>query len=332
MGKGTEFGKEERFQVKAAWLYYIEGLTQEAIAKHLNVTRLRVNRALKDANLNGIIRIQINSPYSPCLNLETEFKKRYPLKDVSIVPMPSDDANVQAVVGAELGRYLSNLLSKPKIKSFGVAWGSAIHYATRSVIPCERKDLEIISVMGGLPKGSDVNGFEITTRLSEHFSSKRTFFTAPLYAGSEQSRDTIMIQDVFQDILNKIRQANATATGVGDVSEKSIMIRDGLPRDITQNSLISAGAVGDLMGYYFNGEGELIDHPINRRVIGISPFDLTEMPNVILVAGGQHKVPMISAVLKTDIFDILVTDQRTAESVLQYDEPSTSPTSKIAVG
>lgn len=317
MANGPEYGDEERFQARAAWLYYIEGLTQEAIAQHLNVTRLRVNRALREAKQSGIVRIQINSPYSPCLNLEKEFKERFGLKDVSIVPMPSDDANVQAIVGSELGRYLSTLLSKRDIKVFGMAWGTALNYATRSVIPTKREDLEIVSVMGGLPKGSDTNGFEITTRLSKQFSARRTFFTAPLYASTEQSRDTIMIQEVFQEILLKIRSADATATGVGNVSNESIMIREGLPKDITQKSLVKAGAVGDLMGYYFNEAGELIDHPINRRIIGINPFELKTMPNVILAAGGQHKVPIIASVLKTDVFDIFVTDQRTAESILE---------------
>jgi DNA-binding transcriptional regulator LsrR (DeoR family) len=317
MGKLTDLNEEERFQVKAAWLYHIEGLTQEAIAKHLNVTRLRVNRALREANQNGTIRIQINSEFSPCLQLEKEFRAAYNLQDVSIVPTPSDDDNAQAVVGAELGRYLSTLLARPEIKLFGMAWGTALHCATRAVMPTRREDLEIVSVMGGLPKGSDVNGFEITTRLSEHFSASRTFFTAPLYASSEQSRDTIMIQDVFQEILTKIRKVDALATGVGDVSQKSIMIREGLPRDVTQKSLIAAGAVGDLMGYYINSDGELIDHSINRRVIGINPHELKDMPNVILAAGGQHKVPIISAVLKMGLFNTFVTDQRTAESVLK---------------
>lgn len=318
MGRQIDSNEEERFQVKAAWLYHIEGLTQEAIAKHLNVTRLRVNRALRDASKNGTIRIQINSEFSPCLQLEKEFRAIYNLQDVSIIPTPSDDANAQAVVGAELGRYLSGLLANSKIKLFGMAWGTALHNATRAVIPTKREDLEIVSVMGGLPRGSDVNGFEITTRLSEQFRASRTFFTAPLYASSKQSRDIIMIQDVFQEILSKIRKVDALATGVGDVSQRSIMIREGLPKDVTQKSLIAAGAVGDLMGYYINKEGKLVDHSINHRVIGINPTELKAMPNVILAAGGQHKVPIIAAVLKMGLFNTFVTDQRTAESILKF--------------
>jgi lsr operon transcriptional repressor len=310
---------EERFQVKVAWMYHVEGLTQGVIAEHLGVTRLRVNRALGQARRNGIVRVHISSDYGPCMELEAEFRQRYGLDEVLIVPQPADDSQSQAIVGAELGRYLSLLLAKPEIKLFGISWGSAIDHATRSVIPCERRDLEIVSIMGGVPKGSSVSSFSITTRLAEQFQSDRTYFTAPLYASTEQSRDTILIQDVFQEVLGKLRKADAMAMAVGDASERSLLTREGLPKDITKESLLAAGAVGDLLGYFINKDGELIDHPINRRVIGLNPLQLREMPNVILASGGQYKVPIISAVLKMRIFNILITDEGTARSVLERD-------------
>ena len=52
-------------------------------------------------------------------------------------------------------------------------------------------------------------------------------------------------------------------------------------------------------------------------MIGISPFELKHVPNVILTAGGQHKVKVIKAALSTGIIDVIVTDQRTAESILR---------------
>ena len=316
MANQQSLSNEEQLQVRAAWLYHMEGLTQGEIAKHLNVTRLRVNRALQDARKNGIIRIQINSPYSPCADLEAAFKEQFKLSDVSIVPTVSDDNNIPMIVGAQLGSHLSMLLQNPEIKVFGIAWGSALRYATQALSPCNRPDLEVVCTMGGLPHGADVNGFEITTRLAEHFAARRTFFTAPLYANTKDSRNIIMEQGVFQDILKMIHRADATATSVGDMAN-SIIIRYGLPKNVTRKSLLDAGAVGELMGFFLDEEGNLIDHPINDCIVGITPGDLKKMPNAILAAGGQTKVPIISAVLRMGIFDTFLTDQRTAESVLK---------------
>ena len=73
--------EEERFQVRAAWLYHVEGLTQGRIAEQLGVTRVRVNRALQVARQNGVVRVAIQSRFAPCLELEEALKSRFALRD-----------------------------------------------------------------------------------------------------------------------------------------------------------------------------------------------------------------------------------------------------------
>jgi DNA-binding transcriptional regulator LsrR (DeoR family) len=51
-------------------------------------------------------------------------------------------------------------------------------------------------------------------------------------------------------------------------------------------------------------------------VIGISLDDLAQLPNVILAAGGLHKVPVIRAALRRGIVRTLVTDEATAKALL----------------
>lgn len=315
----NDVNEHERFLVRVARLYHIEGLTQGAIADHLGVTRLRVNRALSEAMRNGIVRVSIQSDYAPCVDLEARVKKRFGLQDAAIAPTPASEENVQLVVGAELGQYISNLLVDESVKLFGIAWGNTLSFATRSITPSPRHNLEIVSMMGGLPRGSDVNSFEITTRLADLYGASRTYLTAPLYASTEESRDTIMVQEVFQEVLTKIRRADAVAVGLGDTSKRSLLVRDGLPKDIRAADLRDAGAVGDMLGYFVDADGQFVDHPIVRRVIGINPFDLRAMPNVILAAGGKHKTRVIYAALRTGIFDVLVSEQGTVERVLALD-------------
>ncbi|MEM7443017.1 MAG: sugar-binding transcriptional regulator [Pseudomonadota bacterium] len=316
MNAGDTVPEDERFQVLVTWLYHVEGLTQGAIAEHLGVTRLKVNRALADARRNGIVRISIHSRYAPCIDLAEELIDRFALKSASIAPAPSDDANVQPVIGTELGLYLHRLLGDRAIKRMAVGWGNTLNHAARAMTPISRPDMEIVSLMGSLPRGSDINSFEITTKIADLLAAERSYLTAPLYAGTEQSRDTFMVQDVFQDVFVKLRQSDLYAIGVGDLTLKSLLVRDGLPRDVTADDLKRVGAVGDILGYFIDAEGKPIDHSITKRVVGVSPYELRGRSNVILAAGGQHKVAVIGAALKTGIFDTLVTDERTARSIL----------------
>lgn len=312
---------EERFLTRVSWAYHVEGLTQENVAKRLNTTRLRVNKALSEARRRGLVRVTFNTAFAACAELESSLAARYELQTVYVAPSPGRVDDTQMVVGAALGNLLSEVLADPKITLFGMSWGGTLNLATRFVEAMKRPELEVISVMGGLTKGSDLNSFEITTRLADLLGAQHSYFTAPLYAGSAESRNTIIELDVFREILEKLRSVDALAMAAGDMSERSLLMRDGLPSDTSMEELIALGAVGDILGTVINAEGEPIDHPINERIIGIGFNDLTRIPNVIAAAGGAHKVPVIKAMLKRpSMINTLVTDEATAQSLLD-DEP-----------
>ena len=315
--KTLQIDEEERFLARVAWACEIEGVTQAEAAERFGVTRLRVNKALGEARRRGIVRISINSPYASCAETEAELKSCFGLKAAYVAPSPEDPKNVQTIVGTALGHHLNAVLAKPDVRLFGMSWGNTLNLATRYMKGMNRPDLEIVSVMGGLTRGSDLNSFEITTRLADLCNAQHSYFTAPLYAGSAESRETLVRQDVFREVLDKIRSADAVAMAAGDMSKRSLLARDGLPSDASAKSLIAAGAVGDVLGYILDAEGALVDHPLNERIIGIELEDLRAIPDVILAAGGDYKVPIIKSVLSLGLIDTLVTDLETARAIME---------------
>lgn len=308
--------EDERFMARVAWAYYVEGLTQGAVAEKLGVTRLRVNKALAEARRTGLVRITLSSAFAPCFELEAGLKARFGLAEVHVVPTPERADDVATMVGTALGHLLSDVLADRDIRLFGMSWGNTLNIATRHVEPIGRPDLEIVSVMGGTTRGSDVSSFEITTRLADLFNARHSYFPAPLYAGSRESRDIIVGQDVFTEVLEKIRQVDALAMAVGDLSTRALLMRDGLPSDVALESLREAGGVGDLLGTVLNADGAPIDHPINQRLIGIDYRDLINVPNVILASGGLHKAAIIKAVLGLGVVDTFVTDEATGAAIM----------------
>ncbi|MDP3194626.1 sugar-binding transcriptional regulator [Tabrizicola sp.] len=314
--KLPQIDTEERFLAQVAWAYHVEGLTQEKVAEKLGATRLRVNKALSEATARGLVRITFNTAFAACAELEAALRARFGLRQAYVAPAPMDARDVQMIVGAALGNLLSEVLVDPRVRLFGMSWGGTLNIATRFVAAMERPDLEVISVMGGLTRGSDLNSFEITTRLADLLGAQHSYFTAPLYAGSRESRDTIMQLDVFREVLEKLRGVDALAMAAGDISKNSLLMRDGLPGDVTMEDLRALGAVGDVLGVVIDAEGHPIAHPINERVIGIGLDDLGPIPNVILAAGGPHKVAVVRAVLKRGVVNTLVTDEATSRALL----------------
>ncbi|MEM6941281.1 MAG: sugar-binding domain-containing protein [Pseudomonadota bacterium] len=318
--KLEQIDPEEQLLVRLAWACEIEGLTQAEAAARFGITRLRVNKALSEARQRGILRVSVDSVFAAAAELEWRLERQFRLLRAVVVPSPESAGSVTPLVAAGLGAHLSEVLQDVSLTRFGMSWGNTLNLATRHIEPLDRPDLEIVSIMGGVSRGSDVNGYEITTRLADLCNAEHSFFTAPLYAGSAESQAIIIEQDVIAEMLEKIRSCGALALATGDL-ESSLLVRDALPKDITPADLIAAGGVGDITGHILNAEGELIDHPINARVLGMSLDDMAKIDNVILAAGGLHKVPIMAAALRCGFVDTLVTDENTAAALLEAAAP-----------
>ena len=48
--------------IRVAKLYYMDNLTQESVARKLNISKYKVNRILKKAKENSIVQINIMNP------------------------------------------------------------------------------------------------------------------------------------------------------------------------------------------------------------------------------------------------------------------------------
>lgn len=313
--KLEQIDTEEQLIVRLAWACEIEGMTQADAAKRFGITRLRVNKALSEARRNGILRVSVDSVFAASAALEWELERAFGLKRAIVVPSPQNDASITPLVAAGLGAHLDDLLRSTDIARFGISWGNTLNLATRHMQPLDRPDLEILSIMGGVSRGSDVNGYEITTRLADLCNAEHSLFPAPLYAGSPSSQALFMEQDVIREMLEKIRSCDAIALATGDL-QSSLLVRDALPKDVTPEDLIALGGVGDITGHILNAEGDVVDHPLNKQVIGMTLDDMASIKNVILAAGGAHKVQVIKAALRCGFVNTLVTDENTARALI----------------
>nr|WP_281406204.1 sugar-binding domain-containing protein [Mesorhizobium sp. B2-1-5] len=50
--------------------------------------------------------------------------------------------------------------------------------------------------------------------------------------------------------------------------------------------------------------------------MGLAPENLRDIETVILPSSGLEKVPVLRAVLRLGIVDVLITDEKTAEAIL----------------
>ena len=169
---------------------------------------------------------------------------------------------------------------------------------------------------GGLTRGLEINTCDIVSELARRLNSQCQDLAAPIYAGSPESRDTIIAQDVFRDAFRRIETDELAVLSVGDVTKRSMLVRYGLPEDVGIRELRAAGAVCDIIGQFIDADGKPIDHPLNRRAIALPLTELTRVPTVVFAAGGRHKVQAIAAVLRGRYGSVFVSDEATARAAV----------------
>lgn len=303
---------DNSLETRVAWLYFMEGLTQAEIAEKLGMTRLRVNRMLVDARASGLVNITLNSQFATCVELEQFLVREFGLKDAVIIPTPGDPDLVPVLIGQATGEYLSNLLETNRITGLGLGWGATLRETIRKTRAGRYPDLCVNSMMGGLTHGLELNTFETASSLANLLNAECQYLAAPIYAGSPQSRDIILAQDVFRETFERIATNDVAVLSIGDLSPRSLLIRYGLPRDVIVDELAACGAVGDILGQFYDADGRMIDHPLNRRAIALPLDGLSRIPTVILASGGKNKTEAIAGALKARFASVIVCDEETA--------------------
>ncbi|TIX61274.1 MAG: sugar-binding transcriptional regulator, partial [Mesorhizobium sp.] len=91
----TENDKASRFpdaelKARAAWHYYVEGLTQERISEILGIGRIKVHRILSAAREEGVVQFRIRDSVVECLVLEEALKQRFGLSQAVVMPSAAD--------------------------------------------------------------------------------------------------------------------------------------------------------------------------------------------------------------------------------------------------
>jgi DNA-binding transcriptional regulator LsrR (DeoR family) len=309
--------ESEALVSEVCWHYYVNEMTQADVAKTLGITRLRVNQAIQRAKSLGMVKVQIESPFLSRVELQEELKKKLGVEKAVVAPANREAYDYHVPVGAALASYLTESLNSNPWKLIGVSWGMTLQSAIQKLPQQSRPDIEIVSMNGGTTTGASFNSFGVASGFAERFGASYSLLAAPIFLSKNVDRDVFLAPEIFGDHFRKCEKLDAAILVAGDLSDRSYLISTGLPKDVSPKDLAAHGAVGDMLGRFLDADGNDIAHPLNERTIGIEIDALKSIPQKILAAAGRHKVGIIRAVMKRGLVNTLITDDVTAELLLE---------------
>ena len=312
--------------VRVARCYYELGMTQQQIATALDMPRTNVIKRLAQARQSGIVSIRIETPLLENLELADALGERYALDDVEVCLSHAEDertlAEQLAIAAAPaVARRLQDA------QTIGLGWGVTLKALADRFQPMSLKDAAVVSLLPSLTRRSSVTRFEATALLATRLDAEGLYLPAPLLCDSKASRDTLVAQPMFEAIHRRALDADIAIVSIGGLDSATIRLVGAID-DEDFESVRGAGAIGNFLGYYIDEAGELVDHPVNRRIIGITGTVFRTIPERIMVSAGPSKVAALHAVLARGFLTRLITDQTTARALLALTRPTTRPPRK----
>lgn len=307
--------RSARLRLRAAWMYYVEGMTQSAIADALDIGRVTVVRLLADARNLNEVKISLSREIAELPRLEMGLQKAFGLREAVVVPLSEAEADASAAIGAATGQYISEMIRPDMTIGFG--WGRTLMRALGFIDEKPVAGLSVISLLGGITKAKQYNPSEFAWQLSRLFQADCHLIAAPAIVDSVETKQALIERCGLSNVYNQARSMDAVVLSAGEMEETSTSLRYGFFSAADWDSLKAAGAVGDVAYNFFDIEGRPVDHPINTRVMSIPLETLRATPQRILTSGGPGKTQAVLGALRLLRPTVFITDEATAGRVLK---------------
>lgn len=311
----TQGGRNDRMRIRAAWMYFVEQMTQNDIADVLGVGRVTVVRMLAEARSRNEVKIAIEGELSETVGLERQLEGMFGIDEAIVAPISDPAADPIPSISAATGAFLSEAM-KPGM-TVGVGWGRTLFASLATINSRSLSDFNVISLLGGVSRVRRFNPAEFAWRFAQTFQGEGYLIPAPAVVDSRATRDALITRCGIQEIFDMADTLDAVVVSVGGIDSATTFYRGGFLTEEQRQELADRGAVGDLLFHFYDRYGELIEHAINDRVMSVDVDRIRRAPLRIMASGGADKAEAMLGAMRLVQPTVLITDEHSARSLLR---------------
>ena len=301
-----------------AVMYYKDGLNQQEIAARMNLSRPMVSRILAKAQECGIVRISVVKP-EPIESLSYRLEKELGISKVYVAPTTNMMKNCSETRVGDISDYASQILISElqDKKNIGVGWGSTIYKTIMKMVEKSVTDFSsdhnIVPIVGSVGVREVQYQVNIIVSMLAHVLGGSVYF----YNSAEASKDGF--REKYRDLFEIWKKLDAVLFGLGSAPFSSKMPYEAIQGEAPDYIENVKGAVGDILGQFFTNDA-MISSNWNVDYLSLSVEKLKKVGRRICLCGGTEKVDAIIAAARLGLYNVLVTDARTAEEIIKRKE------------
>jgi DNA-binding transcriptional regulator LsrR (DeoR family) len=306
--------RTDRLRIRAAWMYFVEQMTQNEIADVLGVGRVTIVRMLAEARSRNEVKITIESELSEIVRLERALERTFGLKQALVAPLTAPNADPIPAISAKTGIFLSDTMKSGM--RVGVGWGQTLFSSLPFISAKSLTDFKVISLLGGVGVVRRYNPAEFAWRFAQIFQGDGYLIPTPAVVDSVETKIALVERCGLQEVFEMANVLDAVLLSVGGIASATTFSRGGFLKEADREALVARGAVGDLLFHFFDRNGDLVDHPVNSHVMSVEVDRLRKAPIRILTSGGEEKTAALLGAMNLIAPTILITDEESARRML----------------
>ncbi|WEZ82727.1 sugar-binding transcriptional regulator [Rhizobium sp. 32-5/1] len=314
-GGGSLRDDESSMATRAAWLHYAGGLTQAEVAKRLGLSSLKAHRLIMKANQDGLVKVYIDGEVSECVELEQKLSTRYGLDYCEVVPdFDPEDLPLKAL-GISGAQFLKREIEREGHVLIGMGHGRTLAACVEYLPRTTNNDVRFVSLLGGLTRKFSANPHDVIHRLAERTGAEAYVMPVPFFANTIEDRDVLFSQRGVREVFDLANSADLLLVGIGTVEREASLVATGMIEKSEIEEIKTGGGVGELLGHFFDRNGQPIETALSDRTFTMKREDLKNR-RIVAVAGGKVKARAIRSVLESRFLSGLITDERTAQTLM----------------
>src|SRR5271157_2816767 len=235
--------RSERLRQRAAWMYFVEEMTQSAIAEALGIGRVTVVRMLAEAKALGEVRIALTRGHAELGGLEAALCRANGIADAMVVPLSAPSADPTGPIGAALGDYVSSLLRNDM--KIGLGWGRTLNRSLEYLRERSLRGLSVVSLVGGVTRFAHDNPAEFPSAFAHAFNADCYLIPAPALVDSPATKAALIERCGLGAVYRFADALDAVVVSVGTLEPEATVARFALIGDAERKALREYSGVGE---------------------------------------------------------------------------------------
>ncbi|MBO0902435.1 sugar-binding transcriptional regulator [Jiella sp. MQZ13P-4] len=290
-------------------------MTQGQIAKRLGVANTKAHRLIARASREGLIRVFVEAEVAACIRLEDELADRFGLNFCKVAPDLAEPGLPLKALGLAGATFLKNEIERGEHALIGVGHGRTLAAAVGAMPQIAGGRTRFVSVLGGFNRRFAANPYDVIHRLAERTGAEAYQIPLPLFANTAEDKAVLLSQPGVAEVFELACSASLVVAGIGGMTDDASLLSNHMIGPEEMALLRGSGAVGELLGHYFDAAGRVVAESFSERALAPAIAHL-RASTVVAIAGGREKVEATVALLRSGVLSGLVVDETTAAAIL----------------